>query len=135
MKDQAIIKIANDLFGAENVKCIAYTKLYQGPPGVQYKEVTKLEGIFVVVQQKQVNEVSVDRIRELMGEVLLRPVEEISARDDFIHDLEADSLQAVSLLAALENEYDVSGKTVGESVFSGRRKHHHFVSDEYNGTG
>ena len=68
-------------------------------------------------QKKQVNEVSVDRIRELMGEVLLRPVEEISARDDFIHDLEADSLQAVSLLAALENEYDV---TIEEENFNNK---------------
>ena len=69
------------------------------------------------VEKKQPKEVSVDRIRELMGEVLLRPVEEISARDDFIHDLEADSLQAVSLLAALEDEYEV---TIDEEKFSNR---------------
>ncbi|MDD4324113.1 MAG: aminotransferase class I/II-fold pyridoxal phosphate-dependent enzyme, partial [Eubacteriales bacterium] len=68
-------------------------------------------------ENKLVNEISVDRIRELMSEVLLRPVEEISARDDFIHDLEADSLQAVSLLAALENEYDV---TIEEDNFNGK---------------
>ena len=68
-------------------------------------------------QEKQVKEISVDRIRELMGEVLLRPVEEISPRDDFIQDLEADSLQAVSLLAALENEYDI---TIDEENFNSR---------------
>lgn len=66
-------------------------------------------------QEKKMNEISVDRIRELMSEVLLRPVEEISARDDFILDLEADSLQAVSLLAALENEYDL---TIEEENFN-----------------
>lgn len=68
-------------------------------------------------QNPTVDEISVDRIRELMSQVLLRPVEEISARDDFIMDLEADSLQAVSLLAALENEYDV---TIEEENFNNK---------------
>lgn len=52
--------------------------------------------------------VSADRIRQLMSEILLRPTDEIALDDDFVLDLRADSLQCVSLHAALEKEFDIT---------------------------
>ena len=47
------------------------------------------------------------RIKKTVSEVLGVPVESISARDRFVEDLHAESIQSIELVAAFEAEFDI----------------------------
>ena len=65
-----------------------------------------------------------DKVREIIAEQLDVDIEEISMETSLMKDLEADSLDAVEIIMALEDEYDIEipdevaeeFKTVGDIV-------------------
>ncbi|MBQ2217393.1 MAG: acyl carrier protein [Firmicutes bacterium] len=65
-----------------------------------------------------------DKVREIIAEQLDVDTEEITLDTNLIKDLEADSLDAVEIIMALEDEYDIEipdevaeeFKTVGDIV-------------------
>ena len=48
-----------------------------------------------------------DKVREIIAEQLGVDVDEITLETNLMKDLEADSLDAVEIIMALEDEYDV----------------------------
>ena len=48
-----------------------------------------------------------DKIRELIAENLSKDIEEISAETSLTKDLEADSIDAVEIIMAIEDWYDI----------------------------
>ena len=48
-----------------------------------------------------------DKIREMVAEQFLLDVESVTAETAFVDDLNADSLDVVELISALEDEYDL----------------------------
>lgn len=48
-----------------------------------------------------------DKIRELIAENLGKDIEEISAETSLTKDLEADSIDAVEIIMAIEDWYDI----------------------------
>ena len=50
----------------------------------------------------------IDRVRELIAEKLSLEVEDITEESDLIEDLDADSLDLVDLIMAVEDEFGVS---------------------------
>ncbi|RKX39635.1 MAG: acyl carrier protein [Thermotogae bacterium] len=50
----------------------------------------------------------VDRVRELIAEKLSLEVEDITEESDLVEDLDADSLDLVDLIMAVEDEFGVS---------------------------
>ena len=50
---------------------------------------------------------NVDEVKKLVAEVLEVDECEITDNANFVDDLDADSLKALELLAALEKEYDI----------------------------
>ncbi len=48
-----------------------------------------------------------EEVKKIIAQVLEVSEENITGDSDFINDLEADSLKALELLAALENEYSI----------------------------
>jgi len=50
----------------------------------------------------------IDRVRELIAEKLSLEVEDITEESDLVEDLDADSLDLVDLIMAVEDEFGVS---------------------------
>jgi len=50
----------------------------------------------------------IDRVRELIAEKLGLEVEDITEESDLVEDLDADSLDLVDLIMAIEDEFGVS---------------------------
>lgn len=48
-----------------------------------------------------------DRIRRIIARELRKPFETIAPTASFVHDLEADSLEIVQLVIAMEREFDI----------------------------
>ena len=48
-----------------------------------------------------------EKIREIIADQLDAPVESITMDTDLMKDLEADSLDAVEIIMAIESEYDL----------------------------
>ena len=48
-----------------------------------------------------------DKVREIIAEQLDVDPEEITLETDLMRDLEADSLDAVEIIVAIEEEYDI----------------------------
>ncbi len=51
---------------------------------------------------------TVERVIEVVADKLDVPVDEISTQSRFVEDLNADSLDQVELIMALEDEYDIT---------------------------
>lgn len=48
-----------------------------------------------------------ERVQEIIAEILDVEIEEVLENANFVEDLEADSLKALELLAALEREFGI----------------------------
>jgi acyl carrier protein len=51
---------------------------------------------------------TVEQVIEVVADRLGKPVEEVKPESNFVEDLDADSLDLVELIMALEDEYDVT---------------------------
>lgn len=49
----------------------------------------------------------VDRVEDVVSDVLGVPVDEITEDDDFVVDLGAESIQSLELVAAFEEEFEI----------------------------
>ncbi len=66
----------------------------------------------------------IDRLKEILDDILEVSVDEINEETDFIADLEADSLDLVQMVIAVEKEYNLTFeeddidkvKTVGDVI-------------------
>ena len=51
---------------------------------------------------------TVEQVIEVVADRLGKPVDEVKPESNFVEDLDADSLDLVELIMALEDEYDVT---------------------------
>lgn len=51
---------------------------------------------------------TVEEVIEVVADRLGKPVDEVKPESNFVEDLDADSLDLVELIMALEDEYDVT---------------------------
>ena len=51
---------------------------------------------------------TVEQVIEVVADRLGKPVDEVKPEANFVEDLDADSLDLVELIMALEDEYDVT---------------------------
>ena len=51
---------------------------------------------------------TVEQVIEVVADSLGKPVDEVKPESNFVEDLDADSLDLVELIMALEDEYDVT---------------------------
>jgi acyl carrier protein len=48
-----------------------------------------------------------ERVKQVVSDVLSVPVDEIKPEDEFVADLGAESIQSLELVAAFEEEFDI----------------------------